>query len=158
MAPSACLTAAVTPSEPLAPVPVGQGTSLAAPKVHTEGATAVRYSVKTPVVPEPSDRWTTWMPMLGNEALGLSALMAASFHLVILPAKMPASVWPDSLRSLTPLRLYSTAMPPAVQGISMTLPAPPVADCSEVFNTTSEPAKSTVLAVSCWIPAPEPTD
>ena len=42
IAPAVCLTAAVTPSEPLAPCPAGQGTSLAAPYVQIVGATAVR--------------------------------------------------------------------------------------------------------------------
>src|SRR5207249_1355822 len=62
MAPSVCFTAAVTPSEPLAPWPVGHGTSLAAPNVHTEPAAAVRYDVNAAVVPEPSERRSTWMP------------------------------------------------------------------------------------------------
>src|SRR2546421_1754843 len=117
MAPAVCFTAAVTPSEPLAPVPVGHGTSFAAPKVHTEGAIAVRYEVNTLVVPDPSERCTTWIPVLGSVAPALSALMAASSHFVILPAKMLAKVWPDSFRLETPLRLYSTAIPPAIHGI-----------------------------------------
>ena len=42
------------------------------------------------MVPEPSERWTAWMPDPGRAALGFSALMAGSFHLVIPPAKMAA--------------------------------------------------------------------
>src|SRR5438270_6310417 len=126
MAPDVCFTAAVTPSEPLAPVvPAGHGTSLPAPSVHVAGATAVRYEVNTDVVPEPSERWTTWIVVLGSEVPLLSALMAASFHFLIFPAKMPASVSPDSFRSLTPDRLYSTAMPPAINGICTAASAPP---------------------------------
>src|SRR6266542_534364 len=120
MAPAVCLTAAVTPSEPFAPWPVGHGTSLAAPAVHTAGATAVRYPVKAAVVPEPSERWTTWIPVVGRVAPELSFLMAGSLQVLILPAKMPATVSGASLRPLTPERLYSTAMPPPVQGIVWT--------------------------------------
>src|SRR5437899_1636965 len=116
MAPWVCFTAAVTPSEPLAPVPVGHGTSLAAPKVQICGATAVRYDVNTLVVPEPSERCTTWMPALGSDTPGLSALTSASSHFLTFPAKMPATVAGESFRSVTPDRLYSTAMPPAIQG------------------------------------------
>src|SRR5438270_825027 len=124
MAPCDCLTAAVTPSEPLAPVPVGQGTSLLAPNVHTDGATAVRYDVNTDVVPDPSDRCTTWMPALGRVAPELSALMAGSSHFLIFPAKIPDRVAGDSSRLVTPGRLYSTAMPPAIHGICTTAPGP----------------------------------
>src|SRR5437588_11383774 len=126
MAPVVCLTAAVTPSEPLAPVPAGQGTSLAAPAVQIEGATAARYDVNTLVVPDPSERCTTWMPVEGSDAPELSALMARSSHLVIFPAKIPARVAPESLRLEAWRRLYSTAIPPAIHGSSTTAPAPPV--------------------------------
>src|SRR5687768_15461749 len=108
MAPSVCLTAAVTPSEPLAPWPVGHGTSLPAPAFHVSGATAARYLVKASVVPEPSERWTTWMPVDGSDAPGLSALRAASSQRVTVPWKMPARVAGDSFRSGTASRLYST--------------------------------------------------
>src|SRR4051794_21381863 len=120
MAPAVCLTAAVTPSDPLAPWPVGHGTSLAAPAVQTAGATAVRYPVKAAVVPEPSERCTTWMPVVGRVTPELSFLMAGSFQVLILPAKMPATASGESLRSETPERLYSTAMPPPVTGMVCT--------------------------------------
>src|SRR3954466_8092988 len=136
MAPWVCFTAAVTPSEPLAPWPVGHGTSLPVPAVHTVGATVLRYSVKAAVVPEPSERCTTWIPVLGRLALPSSAIIL-SFHVFTFPAKMAASVGPESLRLLTPERLYSTAMPPAVHGnCSALLPAPPLvfaADSSAGF-------------------------
>src|SRR5436190_18920572 len=158
MAPCVCFTAAVTPSEPLAPCPVGQGTSLPEPTVHTVGATVLRYSVKAAVVPDPSDRCTTWMPVLGRLAPELSALIAGSFHVLILPAKMPATVWPDSLRSVTPLTLYSTAMPPPVQGMCCTAPPLATAACSSSgFIGTSVAPKSTVRFVNCVMPAPDPT-
>jgi len=37
--------------------------------------------------------------------------------LTIFPSKMPATVAADSLSEVTPLRLYVTAIPPAVIGI-----------------------------------------
>src|SRR3954451_15561179 len=107
MAPSVCFTDAVTPSDPLAPCPAGQGTALPAPAVHTAGATAVRYDVKAAVVPEPSERCTTWMPVAGNLAPLLSAAILGSFHLEILPAKIPATVSGDSCNLSRPATLYS---------------------------------------------------
>src|SRR4051812_25216440 len=158
MAPDACFTAAVTPSEPLAPWPVGHGTSLAAPAFHTFGDAAVRYPVKAAVVPEPSERCTTWIPVAGRLAAELSALMAGSFQVLILPAKMPASVSGESFRSLRPERLYSTAIPPADHGTVVTWPPLATAPCSSVaLMGTSVAPKSMVPAVNCWMPAPEPT-
>ena len=60
------MTWAVTPSEPLAPWPAGHGTSLPAPAVQIVGATAVRYEVRALVVPDPSERWTTVIALLGR--------------------------------------------------------------------------------------------
>ena len=40
------------------------------------------------VVPESSERWTAVMALSGSLASGLSAVMAGSFHLVILPSKI----------------------------------------------------------------------
>ena len=40
----------------------------------------------------------------------LSALIAGSFQVLILPEKMPAMVGPDSFRLLTPDRLYETVI------------------------------------------------
>src|SRR5947207_6566475 len=116
MAPAVCLTWAVTPSEPLAPWPVGQGTSLAAPAVHTVGATAVRYDVRALVVPEPSERCTTWIPVDGRPVFP-SAAIILSFQFLTLPAKMAASVSGLNFRLLTAERLYSMAMPPPDQGM-----------------------------------------
>src|SRR5439155_744943 len=53
-----CLTWPETPSLPFAPTPVGHFTSLPLPTVFDHsGLTAARKSVKTYVVPLPSDRW-----------------------------------------------------------------------------------------------------
>src|SRR5437764_11080565 len=84
--------------------------------------------------------------------------MAWSFQVLILPAKMPATVSGESLRLATPERLYSTAMPPPDQGTVVTWPPLATAPCSSVADIgTSEAPKSTVPAVNCWMPAPEPT-
>src|SRR5207248_625746 len=158
MAPSVCFTAAVTPSEPLAPCPVGHGTSLAAPNVHTDPAAAVRYDVNAAVVPEPSERCTTWMPSDGSATPLLPALIAGSSHFLIFPAKMPATVCGASFRLVTPLTLNSTAIAPAAHGMCSTGPTLASAGvCSNGFMTTSDPAKSMVPAMNCWMPAPEPT-
>ena len=76
-------------------------------------------------------------------------MTSASSHFLTLPAKMPAKVAGDSFRSVTPDRLYSIAIPPAIHGICTTAPVPPVACCSAGLSGTSEPAKSTVFDVSC---------
>src|SRR5260221_8177616 len=94
------------------------------------------------------------MALLGKVVPLLSALIAGWSHFLIFPAKMPARVSPESLRSVTPERLYSTAIPPAIHGM---VTGSPTFVASSAFSATSEPAKSTVLAVSCWIPAPHPT-
>src|SRR5581483_2296859 len=158
MAPSVCFTAALTPSDPLAPWPVGHGTSLPAPAFQIVGDTAVRYEVNAFVVPEPSERCTTWIGVDGSEAPLLSVLMAASSHFLMVPAKMPASVSADSLRSLSPLTWYSMAMPPADHGMCSTGPPLALAAVSSSgFMTASDAPKSTVPALNCVMPAPEPT-
>ena len=92
MAPSVWLTRAATPSLPLPPMPTGHATVLpndlsAPPSLATQsGLVFVRKSVKTAVVPEPSERWTTAIASSGRFAFGLSALIAGSFHFVIWPA------------------------------------------------------------------------
>ena len=84
--------------------------------------------------------------------------MAGSFQVFTLPAKMPATVSGESLRPLTPERLYSTAMPPPVQGMVWTWPPLATAAASSVADMgTSVAPKSMVPAVNCWMPAPEPT-
>src|SRR5512143_2375431 len=90
----------VTPSLPDAPSPVGHSTSLPAdlvlsppPTVSTQSVlTALRYVVKMLVVPEPSERWTTLMSVAGRFTPAFCAAIVASFHLVILPRKMPATM------------------------------------------------------------------
>ena len=57
--------------------------------------------MKSFVVPESSERWTTWMSVLGSLTPELSFAIAGSFHFVILPAKMSAMVAPSSFRPLS---------------------------------------------------------
>src|SRR5437764_6093102 len=157
MAPWVCLTWAVTPSDPLAPCPAGQGTSLPAPAVQMVGATAVRYDVKAAVVPEPSERCTTWIAVDGRLVLP-SAAIILSFQVLTLPAKIEASVSGLSFRLGTLERLYSMATPPPDHGMWRTWPPfATAADSSSGFMTASLAPKSTVPAVNCWMPAPDPT-
>ena len=62
------------------------------------------------MVPEESERWAMVIEVLGRVTPGLSALIAESFHFLILPEKMSAIVGPDSFRLLTPDRLYETVI------------------------------------------------
>src|SRR6476646_1569006 len=105
MAPLVCDTAVATPSEPLTPLPPGAVHFLPPSNVHSDGAAAVRYLVKLSVVPDSSLRWYVWIAVDGSVASGLSALIAASSHLVILCAKMSARVFGASWRLSTPERL-----------------------------------------------------
>ena len=61
----------------------GQLTVEPVPSVQTVGAALVRKLVKLAVVPELSQRCTTVIVVLGSFAFGLSALIAASFQVVI---------------------------------------------------------------------------
>ena len=72
--------------------------------------------MKTPDVPDLSDRTKTWIGRFGP-AVPLSAAMAGSFQVVILPLKILASVAPVSFRLVTPGRLYCTDMAPVISGI-----------------------------------------
>ena len=59
--------------------------------------------MKLSVVPDSSERCTVWIAVAGSLASGLSALIAASSHLVTLPAKIFARVAGLSWRLSTPL-------------------------------------------------------
>ena len=54
------------------------------------------------VVPDPSERRATVMVWSGSFRPGLSAAIAGSFHLVIFPRKMLASVSGEKRRPVTP--------------------------------------------------------
>src|SRR5436305_15219090 len=94
----------------------GQATVSPAPSFHVVGAALVRYLVKALVVPEPSARRTTTIDVEGRVADGLSARMAASFHDLMSPWKIFATVSALSWSLSTPLRLYDTVMGAAAVG------------------------------------------
>ena len=62
------------------------------------------------VVPDSSERCTGSIFVDGSLASGLSALMAASSQVVILPSKMAAMVLGARLRLSTPSTLKTTAI------------------------------------------------
>ena len=66
--------------------------------------------MKFSVVPDSSERWTGLMVALGRSASGLSAAIAGSSHLVILPAKMPARVSGERFSASTPSTLKMIAI------------------------------------------------
>src|SRR6476646_7988080 len=111
MAPSVVYTSCATPPFPVpACVFDGHWTVEPVPSVHAVGAAFTRKLVKFWVVPDPSERWTTVIAVLGSLAEGLSALIAASSHLVICTEKILAIVSGDSLSFDTPERLYDTVI------------------------------------------------
>src|SRR6516162_5958143 len=69
------------------------------------GAESTRNWEKFAVVPEESERRAMTIAVLGKLTPGLSALIAGSFHFVILAWKMSAMTGPSSFRLLTPDRL-----------------------------------------------------
>src|SRR3954447_6882623 len=105
MAPGVLLTAAATPSEPLAPVPPGAFHALALLNVQSADAVLLRYLVKLSVVPDSSERWIVEIADAGSFAPEFWAAIAGSFHLVILPAKILAIVGASSCRLSTPSAL-----------------------------------------------------
>src|ERR1700677_4926684 len=97
------LTAAATALPPsLAWADFGKEMVEAVPSVHALPAASTRYWEKFAVVPEESDRTSRLIEELGRLALGLSALIAASFQVVILPEKISARTVASSFRSVTP--------------------------------------------------------
>ena len=116
MAPGVSLTIWATPALPLPAVALGQATVSPASRVNSAGAAAFRYFEKFEVVPEPSERTATVMAVLGRVTPELSAAMAGSFQVVMVPMKILARVSGESLSSSTPLRLYDTVMGAATVG------------------------------------------
>ncbi len=83
--------AAVTPSLPLAPIPVGQFGALLVPgPLFQSGLMALRCCVNTKVVPLLSARRTTEIARSGSVTPEFAAATRGSFHLVTLPRKIPA--------------------------------------------------------------------
>src|SRR5258708_5161917 len=102
-----CLTNPDTPSLPLLPNPTGQlGEAPAPTLLFHAGLTLERKSVQTKLVPLPSDRCATVISLSGRFTPGLSFFNAASFHFLMVPRKMAASVSPVNLSwAVTPSML-----------------------------------------------------
>ncbi|CPM61406.1 Uncharacterised protein [Bordetella pertussis] len=107
-------------------------------------------------MPEPSERCTTTMSAEGSFRSGLSALMAASSHFLTLPRKMSASTAPDSFSwpGAMPSMLITGTVPPITAGNC----SRPFFSRSSALSGSSEAPKSTVLALICCWPPPEPMD
>src|SRR5882757_5788005 len=158
MDPSVCFTSADTPEDLAAAWPPLPAHALACGYVHADGAAVPRYLVKLSVVPESSWRCTVWMVVLGSEAVGLSALIAGSFHLVMSELKIFASVVASSTRPSTPGRLYPTAIGPPTMGMLMPWPLVQTdweSVTSEPVIGESEPAKASVPWLKSMTPSPE---
>ena len=115
--------------------------------------------MKLSVVPEESLRWKVWIVVAGSVVPELSAAIAGSFHLVILPEKICAIVGADSCRLVTPLRWYATAIGPTTIGRSTAWPDLQRLSAevlSEPFSGESEPAKTIWPWLKLVTPAPDP--
>ena len=78
--------------------------------------------MKLLVVPEPSERCTTAIAVLGRVTPGLSAAIFGSFHVLIWVDMMPARVSAVSCSLSTPLRLYDTVIGAPTIGKYRTVP------------------------------------
>src|ERR1035438_1237729 len=117
MAPGVLLMICATPPLPLPPrLVAGQLMVELLPSFHTLGAASMRNSEKLAVVPEESERRAIVIAVLGSVTPGLIALIAGSFHVLIVPWKMFAMASADSFRLLTPDRLYETVIGPITTG------------------------------------------
>src|SRR5689334_7418351 len=111
MLPSVDWMICATPRLPLpAWVEESQFTVSPRPNVHVPTAALVRKPVKLLVVPEPSDRCTTVIDVLGRVTPGLSAAMAGSFQFLICTWKILASVAGLNWRSFWFFTLNETVM------------------------------------------------
>src|SRR6476659_7975375 len=156
MAPGVDLTICATPALPLpARAVLGHLMVELVPSVHALPADSTRKLEKFAVVPDESERTARVIAVLGRLAPELSALIAGSFQVLILPEKMPAMVAGDSFRLLTPDRLYASVIGPTMTGkYRIVLPVKP--DASLEGMGESEPAKLTVPAARPVRPLPEP--
>src|SRR6478735_8204424 len=117
MAPGVDLTTCATPGLPLAArAEDGHLMVELLPRVQALPVACARKLEKFCVVPEESDRTARVIAVLGRLTPELSALIAGSFQVLILPEKMPAMVAGDSFRLLTPDRLYAIVIGPTMTG------------------------------------------
>ena len=125
------------------------------PSVHTLGTAVLRNREKFCVVPEESERAAMVIGVLGRLTPELIAVIAGSFHLVILPWKMFAMTVGVSFRLVMPVRLYAIVMGPMMTGKYSTVL--PLNRCRSAAGIgESEPAKLTTLSAKSVRPLPEP--
>ena len=110
--------------------------------------------MKVSVEPDSSARTSRVMGSAGRRSDGLRAAMRASFHCLIWPPKMSASVGPSSRKEplATPGRLTTGTMAPTTVGIWINCA---LANASASSGESVAP-KSTLRARACWMPSPEP--
>ncbi len=99
------MIAAEVPSLPLAPSPTPPLKVFPAPLPQALLDAASRYCWKLSVVPDWSLRKTTWIGSAGRVVPELSAVIAGSFQVVMLPLKIFAAVGPSRFSDVTPLTL-----------------------------------------------------
>ena len=106
MAPGVDLTICARPLPPLPACAVdGHLMVEPVPSFHALPAASTRYWEKFAVVPEPSERTARVIVVLGRLRPGLSALIAGSFQVVIVPWKIWARTAGSSFSPVTPDRL-----------------------------------------------------
>src|ERR1700676_1072166 len=106
MAPAVALMAWATPLPPLAPWAVdGNETMELVPSFQALPAASTRNWEKLAVVPEESERTTMVIGVLGRDMPALSALIAGSLQVLMVPWKIPAMTVGSSFRPVTPERL-----------------------------------------------------
>src|SRR5215469_14778031 len=113
MAPGVVLTICATPPLPLPPCALdGQLMVELVPSFQSLAAPSVRAREKFAVVPEESERTARAIGVLGRFTPELSALIAGSFQVLILPWKIFAIVGISSIRLPTTERLYDIVIGP----------------------------------------------
>src|ERR1700722_4227187 len=158
MAPVVFLTPAATALPPsLACAVDGNLMVEPVPSFHELAAASTRYWEKLAVVPDPSERTSRVIEVLGRLALGLSALIAGSFQVLISPWKIAERTDAWSFRPVTPGRLYAMEIGPICTGKYRTVLPAGTLEASDAGMGESEPAYSTVLEYRSLRPVPEPT-
>src|SRR5258708_40269861 len=117
MAPGVVLTICATPPLPLPPrLAAGQEMVELLPSFQTPGAPSTRNWEKLAVVPEESERRAMTIGVLGSVTAGVSAVIAESFHFVVLAWKMSAMTGAVNFRPGTPDRLDGIGIGPVTAG------------------------------------------
>ena len=152
-------TFAATPSLPLPLTVEAAGHLTCAPKPTASLKLLLaleRKLVKIAVVPEPSARVTTVIGPEGIFIPGFNRATRLSLQSVTLPWKISDNKSPESLSWFgpTPSMFTTTTTPPIIAG-NWTMPW--LWRSSNAIGASVAP-KSTVLALICLIPPPEPID